>query len=81
MSRAGAVGTGEIVALDDPESQPFEVTGLVAIDAPLVVTNLKGARPAERELNSVFNVFEAGARPAFKSNALFDPPRGAVEQA
>lgn len=53
-------------------------SSLVAIDAPLVVTNLKGARPAERELNSVFNVFEAGARPAFKSNALFDPPRGAV---
>ena len=37
---------------------------LVAIDAPLIVRNTTGQRPAERELNADFGRFEAGAHPA-----------------
>jgi predicted RNase H-like nuclease len=37
---------------------------LVAIDAPLVVTNPAGQRPAEAALNRDFRRFEAGAHPA-----------------
>lgn len=42
------------------------VTGdcLVAIDAPLVVTNPTGSRPAEKALSKDFRRFEAGAHPA-----------------
>jgi predicted RNase H-like nuclease/ppGpp synthetase/RelA/SpoT-type nucleotidyltranferase len=45
--------------------QPY-VAGdcLVAIDAPLVVTNPTGQRPAETALNRDFGRFEAGAHPA-----------------
>lgn len=38
---------------------------LVAVDAPLIVPNRTGHRPAEREFNRVFARFHAGARPAF----------------
>src|SRR5438270_9558692 len=37
---------------------------LVAFDAPLVVTNPTGQRPAEAALNGDFRRFEAGAHPA-----------------
>lgn len=37
---------------------------IVAVDAPLVVPNLSGRRPAEAELGRVFQRFEAGAHPA-----------------
>ncbi|MGK2881660.1 MAG: bifunctional ribonuclease/(p)ppGpp synthase [Mycobacterium sp.] len=37
---------------------------LVAIDAPLIVTNSSGQRPAETALNRDFHRFEAGAHPA-----------------
>jgi predicted RNase H-like nuclease/ppGpp synthetase/RelA/SpoT-type nucleotidyltranferase len=37
---------------------------LVGIDAPLVVTNATGSRPAERDLSRDFRRFEAGAHPA-----------------
>src|SRR6201993_1883199 len=37
---------------------------LVAFDAPLVVTNSTGQRPAETALNRDFRRFEAGAHPA-----------------
>lgn len=37
---------------------------LVAFDAPLVVTNATGQRPAEAALNRDFRRFEAGAHPA-----------------
>jgi predicted RNase H-like nuclease len=36
---------------------------IVAIDAPLVVTNATGNRAAERALNADFAKFEAGAHP------------------
>lgn len=37
---------------------------VVAFDAPLVVTNATGSRPAERELNRDFARFDAGAHPS-----------------
>lgn len=37
---------------------------VLAIDAPLVVTNAGGARPAERALNADFARFDAGAHPS-----------------
>jgi predicted RNase H-like nuclease/ppGpp synthetase/RelA/SpoT-type nucleotidyltranferase len=37
---------------------------LVAIDAPLIVANATGNRPAEAALNKVFARFDAGAHPA-----------------
>lgn len=50
----------------------------VAIDAPLVVPNLTGARPVEREMTKVFGSAGAGAYPSNRSNPLFAPPRGAA---
>ena len=50
---------------------------LVAIDAPLVVTNATGNRPAEAELNKDFRAFEAGAHPTNTGKSEFrDGPRG-----
>ncbi len=50
---------------------------LVAIDAPLVVTNATGNRPAEADLNKDFRAFEAGAHPTNTGKAEFrDGPRG-----
>ena len=37
---------------------------LVAIDAPLIVTNPTGSRPAERQLSKDFRRFEAGTHPS-----------------
>lgn len=51
---------------------------LVAVDAPLVVTNPSGNRPCEAALNRDFRRFEAGAHPANTTLAWFaDGGRGA----
>ncbi|HEX5144101.1 MAG TPA: bifunctional ribonuclease/(p)ppGpp synthase [Mycobacterium sp.] len=51
---------------------------LVGIDAPLVVTNPTGQRPAERELNADFAKFQAGTHPANTGKPEFaDGTRGA----
>jgi len=51
---------------------------LVAFDAPLVVTNRTGQRPAEAALNRDFRRFEAGAHPANTARPEFaDVPRAA----
>jgi predicted RNase H-like nuclease len=51
---------------------------LAAFDAPLVVTNHTGQRPAETALNRDFRRFEAGAHPANTTKPEFaDVPRGA----
>lgn len=51
---------------------------LVAIDAPLIVTNPTGQRPAEQQLNADFGRFEAGAHPSNTGKPEFaDVPRGA----
>ena len=41
---------------------------LVAIDAPLIVSNSTGYRPAEMKFNRDFQKFDAGACPAFTDN-------------
>lgn len=51
---------------------------LVAVDAPLVVTNPSGNRPCEAALNRDFRRFEAGTHPANTALAWFaDGGRGA----
>jgi predicted RNase H-like nuclease/ppGpp synthetase/RelA/SpoT-type nucleotidyltranferase len=51
---------------------------LVALDAPLVVRNATGNRPAEAELNRDFARFDAGAHPANTGKPeLSGTPRGA----
>jgi predicted RNase H-like nuclease/ppGpp synthetase/RelA/SpoT-type nucleotidyltranferase len=51
---------------------------LVAVDAPLIVTNPKGNRPGEAALNRDFARFDAGAHPANTGKPEFaDTPRGA----
>lgn len=51
---------------------------VVAIDAPLVVTNPEGNRPCEAALNRDFRRFDAGAHPANTGLAWFaDGGRGA----
>ena len=51
---------------------------LVALDAPLIVTNATGNRPCEAELNRDFARFHAGAHPSNTSKQeLGDDPRGA----
>jgi predicted RNase H-like nuclease len=50
---------------------------LVAIDAPLIVNNPTGHRPAETAFNRDFQTFDAGARPAFADKPEFKNPRGA----
>jgi predicted RNase H-like nuclease len=70
------------VALDDDEIKaaiaPY-VDGdcIVAIDAPLIVPNAKGARPCEKDLNADFQKFEAHARPSYSDKPEFKNPRGA----
>ncbi len=52
---------------------------LVAIDAPLIVTNPTGNRPAEAALNKDFARFDAGAHPSNTGKPEFSHvPRGAV---
>ncbi|MBW0015541.1 DUF429 domain-containing protein [Mycobacterium sp.] len=52
---------------------------VVAFDAPLVVTNRTGQRPAEAALNRDFRRFEAGAHPANTGRPEFaGTPRGAL---
>jgi predicted RNase H-like nuclease/ppGpp synthetase/RelA/SpoT-type nucleotidyltranferase len=51
---------------------------LVAFDAPLIVTNPAGNRPAEAALNKDFARFDAGAHPANTGKPEFrEQPRGA----
>ena len=66
----------EIVAALAPYSQG---DCLVAIDAPLIVTNATGNRPAEAALNKDFARFDAGAHPANTNKPEFaGTPRGAA---
>ena len=51
---------------------------LVGIDAPLIVRNPTGQRPAERALNADFGRFQAGAHPSNTGKPEFaGTPRGA----
>lgn len=51
---------------------------LVAVDAPLIVPNATGNRPAEAELNRDFARFDAGAHPSNTGKPELNPPRGAL---
>jgi predicted RNase H-like nuclease len=51
---------------------------VVAVDAPLIVTNPTGQRPCECQVTAVSGRYGAGTHPANTSNSLFDPPRGAT---
>lgn len=50
---------------------------LVAFDAPLIVNNATGHRPAETAFNRDFARFDAGARPAFAEKPELRNPRAA----
>jgi predicted RNase H-like nuclease len=50
---------------------------LVAFDAPLIVDNQTGHRPAEAAFNRDFAKFDAGARPAFAEKPELKHPRAA----
>ena len=71
-----AAGTDEEIIR---ELKPYvEGDCLVAIDAPLIVRNATGNRPAEAALNRDFARFDAGAHPANTSRPEFRvTPRGA----
>ena len=58
--------------------EPFVARAcLIAIDAPLIVTNATGNRPAEAALNKDFARFDAGAHPSNTGKPEFRDPRGA----
>lgn len=72
---SGANTDDEIVAALGPY---VEEDCLVAIDAPLIVTNASGNRPAEAALNKDFARFDAGAHPSNTGKPEFrEQPRGA----
>ena len=76
LCRVGVAGDDEDVLA---QIAPY-VTGdcVVAIDAPLVVTNPSGNRPCEAALNRDFRRFDAGTHPANTGLAWFaDGGRGA----
>ena len=76
LVHVSAAGTDdEIVAALAPY---VEGDCLVAIDAPLIVVNAEGNRPAEAQLNRDFAKFDAGAHPSNTGKPeLRDQPRGA----
>ena len=72
---SAAVTDAEIVAAVTPY---VEGDCLVAIDAPLIVRNATGNRPAEAALNRDFARFDAGAHPTNTGKREFSgTPRGA----
>ena len=52
--------------------------GVVAIDAPLIVTNATGRRHCEALIHTAFGRFDAGPHSTNLSKPEFNPPRGAV---
>jgi predicted RNase H-like nuclease/ppGpp synthetase/RelA/SpoT-type nucleotidyltranferase len=63
--------------IDDALATYVEGDCLVAIDAPLIVKNATGNRPAEAELNRDFARFDAGAHPSNTGKPEFrDGTRG-----
>lgn len=52
--------------------------GVVAIDAPLVVTNAAGRRHCESLIHAAFGRFDASPHSTNLGKPEFDPPRGAV---
>ncbi|WP_151524035.1 DUF429 domain-containing protein [Serinicoccus kebangsaanensis] len=50
---------------------------VVAVDAPLIVTNPTGQRPCERLVTSAYGRYDAGCHASNTSKAYMDPPRAA----
>ena len=76
LLRVGAVGGDDEIV--DELAAYVEGPCLVAIDAPLIVRNATGNRPAEAALNRDFARFDAGAHPSNTGKPEFaDVPRGA----
>ena len=76
LRHVSAVGTDAEIA--EALAPYVEGDCLVAIDAPLIVRNATGNRPAEAALNRDFARFDAGAHPANTGKREFsDTPRGA----
>ena len=72
---ASATTDDDILGIVEPVTAAACV---VAFDAPIVVTNPTGARPAERALNRVFAAFDAGAHPSNTTKPEFaGSPRAA----
>ena len=74
----------DLVAASDDASiravlEPYaEEPCLVGVDAPLIVVNATGQRPAEKALNADFGKFQAGAHPTNTGRPEFaGQPRGA----
>jgi len=70
LTRSG-LKLGDVTRLDDTaeilrwiQTQVGSHDSVVAVDAPLVIRNRTGIRPAERELNADFRRFHAGCHPA-----------------
>ena len=77
LFRSGSVRTDDEISvlLGGAAGEPGLV---VAIDAPLIVPNEAGQRPCERLVGQAFGRYHAGAYPANRGMAAFNPePRGA----
>ncbi|GAA2175690.1 hypothetical protein GCM10009846_26550 [Agrococcus versicolor] len=79
VDSSGALTASDTLSTDDEIAAWIERhaprTGVVAMDAPLVVANPAGSRPCEKLLHAVFGRFDAGGYPSNTSNPHFDPPR------
>src|SRR5512139_1848295 len=76
LVHVSAVGTDDEIA--EALAPYVEGDCVVAIDAPLIVTNPTGNRPAEAALNKDFARFDAGAHPSNTGKPEFrEQPRGA----
>ncbi|GGB44213.1 GTP pyrophosphokinase [Flexivirga endophytica] len=75
LCHASAVRTDDEIFAAVRAAAPADC--VVGIDAPLIVRNAKGSRPAERALGRDFAAYEAGAHPTNTGNAAFtDGTRG-----
>lgn len=75
LCHASAVRTDDEIVAAVRSAVPADC--IVGIDAPLIVVNPKGSRPAERALGRDFAAYEAGAHPANTGNPAFaDGTRG-----
>jgi predicted RNase H-like nuclease len=77
LAATGSLGSDEEIVAFVGEHLAEAAPCIVAVDAPLRVTNPSGRRVCDAELSREYHAFEAGALPANRSLALFQPePRG-----
>lgn len=68
LAATAILGDDEEVLNFITDAVPANSSGLVAVDAPLVVPNETGARPCDRYVAAVFSRFEAAPYPANRRN-------------